>query len=258
MESRKFIRDLTVIRNIPLNPRHFILELQVPDRLPAMLPGQFVQVLVGNSPSTFLRRPFSIHSIDPGNSSFRLLIQVKGEGTRHLAEFSEGKTLNVIFPLGNSFSLPASPEVLLVGGGCGVAPLLFLAQHLFQHNFRPAILTGWRSEKDIFEREEYEKYGEFKVITEDGSSGEKGLVTDHSIFQKEKTGFSRIYCCGPDQMMRAVAKIAKIQRTGCEVSLENMMACGFGVCLCCVTPTIHGHQRVCMEGPVFDTKQLGW
>ncbi len=258
MESRKFIKDLTIIRNIPLNARHFILELQVPDEFPAMLPGQFVQVLVENSPGTFLRRPFSIHSIDVQNHSFRLLIQLKGEGTRHLAELTEGKKVNVIFPLGNSFSLPANPEVLLVGGGCGVAPLLFLAQHLHQHNIRPTILTGWRSEADIFEQAEYEKYGNLLITTDDGSCGEKGLITDHSVFQKETLAFKKIYCCGPDPMMRSIAAIAKLHRTECEVSLENMMACGFGVCLCCVTPTLHGNQRVCAEGPVFDIRELGW
>jgi dihydroorotate dehydrogenase electron transfer subunit len=258
MESRKLIRDLTVLRNIPLNQRHFILELQITDEFPAMLPGQFVQVLVDNSPSTFLRRPFSIHSTDPGTNTFRLLIQIKGKGTRHLRETAEGKKLNVVFPLGNSFSLPQDPEVLLVGGGCGVAPLLFLAQYLRQNNIYPTILTGWKTEKDIFEPTEYEKYGDLLIITEDGTCGEKGLVTEHSVFQKEKTGFRKIYCCGPEPMMRSVAAIAKIQGTECEVSLENTMACGFGVCLCCVTPTVSGNQRVCVEGPVFNSKELGW
>ena len=258
MESRKFNKDLTVIRNIPLNPRHFILELNIPGDFPEMLPGQFVQVLVENSPQTFLRRPFSVHSIDPSTKTFRLLIQLKGPGTKHLAEISEGKSINVIFPLGNSFALSVHPDVLLVGGGCGVAPLLFLAQYLHRHNIRPTILTGWRTEKDIFEHEEYSACGNLLITTEDGSCGEKGLVTDHSIFQKEKIGFKKIYCCGPDQMMRSIANLAKIHRIDCEVSLENTMACGFGVCLCCVTHTIHGNQRVCMEGPVFDAKELGW
>ena len=164
MESRKFIKNLTVIRNIPLNSRHFILELEVPGEFPVMMPGQFVQVLVEDSPSTFLRRPFSIHKINTENNTFQLLIQVKGQGTLHLKEIIEGKKLNVIFPLGNAFSLPADPEVLLVGGGCGVAPLLFLAQYLQQHTVFPTILTGWKTERDIFEPEEYEKYGKVPNI----------------------------------------------------------------------------------------------
>ena len=130
MKDKKFLRDLVVTKNVHLNRRHFILELQAPEVLPQFLPGQFVQVLVTDSPSTFLRRPFSIHAFDPQKNTFRLLIQIKGEGTRHLSLLTEGDKLNVMFPLGNSFTLPAGKNVLLVGGGCGVAPLLFLAAWL--------------------------------------------------------------------------------------------------------------------------------
>jgi len=169
-----------------------------------------------------------------------------------------GDRVDVIYPLGNSFSLPVAPEILLVGGGCGVAPLLYLAQFLKQNRFHPVILTGWRNKADIFEQEEYRKFGEVLVTTEDGSEGEKGLVTDHSLFQKESLPYKKIYCCGPDPMMKAVAKIASLPGIDCEVSLENTMACGFGVCLCCITSTTRGNERVCVEGPVFNTKVLTW
>jgi dihydroorotate dehydrogenase electron transfer subunit len=255
---RKRVKYLKVKDFLQLNDRHFILELSSVDPLPMMLPGNFVQVLVEDSPSTFLRRPFSIHSVNHSENSFRILVQIKGEGTRHLSRLRKGDELNVIFPLGNCFSLPKGERVLLVGGGCGVAPLLFLAQFLKQNRISPVILTGWRTKADIFEQEEYKKYGELLVITEDGSAGEKGLVTDHSILQKEKLGFDRIYCCGPDPMMKAVSSIAAMQGIECEVSLENTMACGFGVCLCCITPTTRGNERVCIEGPVFNTRVLTW
>jgi len=256
--SRKQISDLEIIQNTRLNKRHFLLELAAQEKLPEMFPGQFVQVLVENSPLTFLRRPFSIHTVDYKAHSFRLLVQIKGEGTKHLGYFRTGETLNVIFPLGNQFTLPEKNNVLLIGGGCGVAPLLFLAQYLAEHKVGMKILTGWRNKEDIFELEEYRKYGEILITTEDGSEGEKGLVVDHSILQKEKLSFSRIYCCGPDPMMKSVAKIAHMQGIDCEVSLENLMACGFGACLCCITPTVSGNQRVCVEGPVFNTNILGW
>jgi dihydroorotate dehydrogenase electron transfer subunit len=258
MKSKKVIEDLKVVRNIRLNPRHFLLELLANDELPEIFPGQFVQALIKNSPTTLLRRPFSIHTVNYGENTFRLFIQIKGEGTLKLSQLTPGEKLNLIYPLGNSFSLPAGPEVLLVGGGCGVAPLLFLAQHLEKQSCKPTILTGWKSSKDIFELEEYQQHGKILITTEDGSEGEKGVVTDHSIFQNPITNFQFIYSCGPEPMMKSIAKIAKIQGIGCEVSLENTMACGFGACLCCVTPTIHGHQRVCMEGPVFNTSELGW
>lgn len=258
MISKRAIEDLKVVKNIRINPRHFLLELVASDELPEIFPGQFVQALVENSPGTFLRRPFSIHSVNYGENTFRLLIQIKGDGTRKLSHLKTGEKLNLIYPLGNSFTLHDGPEVLLIGGGCGTAPLLFLAQYLAKNSFKPTILTGWKSHKDIFEMEEYQQFGRVLITTEDGSEGEKGIVTDHSVFRNPDQKYRFIYCCGPDPMMRAVAKIAKTQGLGCEVSLENTMACGFGACLCCVTPTLHGNQRVCMEGPVFRTSELGW
>jgi dihydroorotate dehydrogenase electron transfer subunit len=257
MNVKKVLHDLVVLKNEHLNKRHFILELQAPEPLPRFLPGQFVQVLVKDSPTTFLRRPFSIHGFDPALNSFRLLIQIKGEGTRHLSHLGEGDKLNVLYPLGNSFSLPSGKNVLLVGGGCGVAPLLFLARWLKEQDVKVTTLTGWKRKEDIFEKEIYQQYGELLVTTEDGSEGETGMVTNHSIF-KTIPDFDMIYCCGPDPMMKTIAHIAKRKGIECEVSLENTMACGFGVCLCCITPTNDGNKRVCLEGPVFNTKELGW
>ena len=258
MEIRKSVQDLTVVSNLSLNKRHFLLDLLAPEKLPLILPGQFVQVLVENSATTFLRRPFSIHQVIHSRNTIRLLIQVKGDGTRQLRLLSKGDSLNVIYPLGNSFSLPSAKEVLLVGGGCGVAPLLLMAQFLNQNKIRPTILVGFRTKEEVSEIEEYAKYGEVLLTTDDGTEGEKGLVVNHSVFQKERLPFGKIYCCGPDPMMKAVAGIAKKHTIDCEVSLENTMACGFGVCLCCITPTDQGNERVCVEGPVFNTKRLKW
>lgn len=257
MSVKKVLHDLVILKNEHLNKRHFILELQAPEPLPALMPGQFVQVLVKDSPTTFLRRPFSIHCFDASRNSFCLLIQIKGEGTRHLSHIKEGEKLSVMYPLGNSFSLPAGRKALLVGGGCGVAPLLFLAKWLKDNDVDVTILTGWKRKEDIFEKAAYEQCGTVLVTTEDGSEGETGMVTNHSIF-KSNLDFDRIYCCGPDRMMKTIAHMALRKGIDCEVSLENTMACGFGVCLCCITPTEHGNQRVCVEGPVFSTKELGW
>jgi dihydroorotate dehydrogenase electron transfer subunit len=257
MSGKKVLHDLVVLKNEHLNKRHFVLELQAVELLPRFLPGQFVQVLVKDSSSTFLRRPFSIHAFDPVKNTFRLLIQIKGEGTRHLSLLREGDKLNVMYPLGNSFSLPTGNNVLLVGGGCGVAPLLFLGKWLKDQGETVTFLTGWKRKEDIFEKAAYSDCGELLVTTEDGSEGETGMVTGHSVFKSGRT-FDRIYCCGPDRMMKTIAHMAARKGIDCEVSLENTMACGFGVCLCCITPTNHGNQRVCMEGPVFSTKELGW
>ncbi len=258
MGGKKRVQDLKIINNKRLNERHFLLDLLSPEPLPAMLPGQFVQVRIDDSPSTFLRRPFSIHSVDTDNNSFRLFIQIKGEGTKFLSKLRTGDKINTIYPLGNSFSMPSGNDALLVGGGCGIAPLLFLSQILHLNNIRPTILLGFRTRQEIAETGEYAKYGNLLLTTDDGSEGERGLVTDHSIFKEGGRVFSKIYCCGPEPMMRAVARIAGRHGTDCEVSLENTMACGFGVCLCCITPTDKGNERVCVEGPVFNTKRLQW
>jgi dihydroorotate dehydrogenase electron transfer subunit len=258
MHFTKQVQDLQIVGYTRLNARHFVIDLLAPDKLPVILPGQFAQVLVEGSPATFLRRPFSIHAVDYSKNTFRLLIQIKGEGTRRLSLLKPGDSLNVIYPLGNSFSIPSTKDVLLVGGGCGVAPLLFLAQFLNQRQVRPSILVGFRTKEEVSEIEEYSRYGEIFITTDDGTDGEKGLVVDHSLFQKERLPFKKIYCCGPDAMMKAVSRIAKMHRTDCEVSLENTMACGFGVCLCCITPTDKGNERVCVEGPVFNINRLKW
>ena len=258
MEIKKLVQELQVVENTWLNKRHFILELLAPEKFPLILPGQFVQALVENSPSTFLRRPFSIHSVDYKKNTLRLLIQVKGAGTQHLASLKAGDHLNLIYPLGNSFSLPFTKDVLLVGGGCGVAPLLFLAQFLNQSNIHPTILLGFRTKEEVSEIESYSRFGKTLVITDDGSEGEKGLVVDHSIFRRGRIEFKKIFCCGPEAMMKAVAKIARAHKIDCEVSLENTMACGFGVCLCCITPTDKGNERVCVEGPVFNINRVRW
>jgi dihydroorotate dehydrogenase electron transfer subunit len=259
MQMRKSVQNLKVISNFRLNGDHHLLQLQVPDQLENVYPGQFANILVDHSQSIFLRRPFSIHSVDYKENTFSILIKEIGEGSRSIAHTPVGKYLSVIFPLGNGFTIPASKEkVLLVGGGCGVAPLLYLAQVL-NHDFNDVdILLGARSVVDLVELDQYALFGKLFTTTEDGTHGEKGFVTDHSLFVDKLDQFSRIYCCGPEPMMKAVAAKAKVKSIPCEVSFENTMACGFGVCLCCVTETVQGHKCVCTDGPVFNTNQLKW
>ena len=241
------------------NDRHFILELQAPEPLPVILPGQFVEVLVENSATTLLRRPFSIYSIDTGNNRISLLIQEKGEGTKKLGLLRESETVNLIYPLGKPFTIPDQENVLLIGGGVGAAPLMFLSQQMNRLGLKPDLLLGARTAHDLFDMDLFSSQCKNVFITtEDASSGEKGRVTEHSIFAGKTFSYQKIFCCGPDPMMHAVAKLAASLDVECEVSLENYMACGFGVCLCCITPTIHGNLRSCIEGPVFNTKVLKW
>jgi len=145
---------------------------------------------------------------------------------------------------------------LLIGGGVGIAPLLHLGAHLFSLGYKPQFLLGARSQKDLLQLDEFQKYGAVYSTTEDGTAGEKGFVTNHSIL---KSGdFDYLYSCGPRPMMVAVAKYVRQHSIPGEVSLENSMACGIGACLCCVEKTVYGNLCVCTEGPVMNIDTLTW
>ncbi len=241
-----------------LTAHHVLLRLTHDQPLPVMLPGQFLMARVDNAPHTFLRRPFSIHYVDYARNELLLLIHIVGEGTAALARLDKGDSLDSLLPLGHGFTLPAAEErrVLLVGGGVGVAPLLFLGAEVRRRGGQPTFLIGAKTRGDLLAIDTYSKVGEVCVTTEDGTQGERGMVTEHSILSR--TTFDRIQVCGPTAMMRAVARYAMAQEVDCEVSLEHLMACGVGACLCCVAHTLTGHRRVCVDGPVFNVKELLW
>jgi dihydroorotate dehydrogenase electron transfer subunit len=248
---------LLLVESQLLNAQYVLMKFRDTEPLPTMYPGQFVQVRIDGSPSTYLRRPISINMVDTAHNELWLLVQMVGEGTRTLASYPLGKRVNMLFPLGNAFSLPQSEEkVLLIGGGVGVAPMLLLGKQLHEMGHPVTFLLGARSKTDLLELDEFEKYGQVYTTTEDHSAGEKGFVTQHSILESER--FDRIYTCGPKPMMQAVARYANTHRIECEVSLENTMACGIGACLCCVEDTTEGHVCTCTDGPVFNIKKLKW
>lgn len=254
----KYNKRLTVRSPEHLNESNVLLKLTDSDPLPEIIPGQFVQVKVEGSPSTFLRRPISVNFVDRGQNELWLLVQLRGDGTRRLGQLQSGDSLEVLFPLGNGFTqeVNAGERVLLVGGGVGVAPLLEYGKYIREHGGEPVFLLGARSSADLLELDLFRQYGEVHVTTEDGSAGEKGFVTNHSVL--DRANFSRISVCGPKPMMMAVGRYASATGLPCEVSLENMMACGLGACLCCVEKTVRGNVCVCTEGPVFNINRLTW
>jgi dihydroorotate dehydrogenase electron transfer subunit len=253
---KKFIHNFEVVANNRLNAQHFVLELLCSEKLPVILPGQFAEVRIDKSFTTYLRRPFSIHNVDYKRNTISFLVKEIGSGTSNLSTAVVGEIVNVVYPLGNGFILPSSGKVLLVGGGCGVAPLLFLARHLYSLGIQITTLMGGRSSYDILNPDEYRKFGEVFITTEDGSLGEKGMVTAHTLFTPGISAFSGVYTCGPEPMMKAIATITAKHNIPCQVSLENTMACGIGVCLCCVVETLDGNKCVCTEGPVFYSDYL--
>ena len=254
---KKYILDLKVKEVERIHQRYVLIKLTHETTLPDMLPGQFVEVRVDGSPSTFLRRPISINFVDRENNELWLLVATVGEGTKQLAKLKFGDVLNCVLPLGNGFTPAKTGEkVLLVGGGVGVAPLLYMGAEMKRQGIEPTFLLGARTADDLLMLPIFNMYGRAYVTTEDGSMGEKGFVTNHSILSEEH--FDRISTCGPTPMMKAVARYARQNNVDCEVSLENLMACGLGACLCCVEKTTEGNLCVCKDGPVFNIKKLLW
>lgn len=253
----KYIKDFVLVDKRQVTVGCHLLKLQPSDgEMPDMLPGQFVQVEVQHSKNTFLRRPISVNFVDAADNTLWLLVRSAGEGTATLVETPVGATINLVLPLGNGFTTTAGGRRLLIGGGVGVAPLLYLGKKLCESGTEVTFLLGARSEADIALAYEFNKYGKLCISTEDGSEGEKGFVTMHSVMNER---FDLIQCCGPMPMMKAVARKAKESGTPCEVSLENLMACGIGACLCCVEDTVDsGNVCVCKEGPVFNIDRLKW
>lgn len=254
---KKFLIDLTVKEVQRLNASCVLLVMTDEKPLPECRPGQFAELRIDATPTVVLRRPISVHSFDAAKNEIGFLVQVVGDGTRWLAALTAGDKVNVLLPLGNGFNMPAAAgaRLLLVGGGVGCAPLYALADELKRRGFDFVILIGARSEKDLYRRKEYESLGRVEYTTEDGSLGERGYVTGHSVLAEH---FDYIYTCGPKPMMMAVARYAREHGIPCEASLENKMACGLGACLCCVEDTKEGHKCVCTDGPVFSIDELKW
>lgn len=255
----KYLKDFRVVENKHLTSTYSLIKLTPDDsaQLPDIKPGQFVQVLVRESPGTLLRRPISVNFIDMENNQIWLLVRRAGNATNILAETRVNSKINLLFPLGNGFTdtLDYEDKALLIGGGVGIAPLLYFGKKLSENGIKFEYLIGTKSANDLLELDLLENFAPVNISTDDGSAGEKGLITQNTCLNNSWT---RIYCCGPAPMMKAIAKIARQKDIDCEVSLENMMACGLGACLCCVEKTVKGNVCVCTEGPVFNIKDLTW
>lgn len=240
-----------------LGARNYLLDLSLPDSegdFPDLSPGQFVQVQVP-SRDVLLRRPISICDADPLNRLLTLLVARVGRGTAALTSLLPEASLNLLLPLGNTFGTENVHRPLLIGGGVGVAPMLFLAKEFASLGIRPQILLGGRTAAHIALKEAFEALGDVYYTTESGDLGLQGRVTDHPACL---TGdYDKVYTCGPRAMMLAVAKVAEGRGIPCEVSLENMMACGIGACLCCVENLVdRGNTCVCTDGPIFDSRLI--
>lgn len=254
----KHLLDLRLTASRALPGGCSLLEMERTDgtEMPEMVPGQFAEIKIDDSAATMLRRPISICDLSSDRRRLTLLVKPVGEGTLRLVAAVEGTVVNVMLPLGNGFTLPERPaRTLLVGGGVGAAPLVILCKSLLAKGCDATVALGGRSKSDLEGIRDMYPGARVTCSTDDGTYGHHGLVTAIPEFSES---YDRIYCCGPTPMMKAVARIARERGTDCEVSLENMMACGLGACLCCVEKTTRGNLCVCTEGPVFNIDLLTW
>ncbi|MDR1113972.1 MAG: dihydroorotate dehydrogenase electron transfer subunit [Candidatus Margulisbacteria bacterium] len=229
-----------------LNPAYLLLAVDVGENAEVSA-GQFAML---SAPDVFLRRPFSVHDVDGSVLSF--LIKIVGVGTRGLAALKTGAEISLLYPLGQGFR-PSNKKAVLVGGGCGSAPLLLLARQLKN---KPTVVLGGRTKDDIVRQEIFARYAEVRITTEDGSLGLQGLVTAEL---KDLSAEHVVYACGPEPMLKSLHKLAQEKKFELQVSLESVMACGVGACLGCVTNTRQaGHVCVCTTGPVFRVEELPW
>lgn len=231
-----------------------LIKVYAPEIAEQAVPGQFVNVQVSLQAAPLLRRPFGVAEVDADNGTLTMIYRIIGEATQLLAKVEVGNTLSIIGPLGHGFDLKAK-KPLLIGGGLGLAPLVYLAK-----SFCPApveILMGGRTEKELFWTEIYENLCEaIHITTDDGTKGTKGTVIALLPQLLATGGYDCVYVCGPEPMMKAVAEAAAAAGVPCQVSLEKYMACGLGACLSCSCGGVHKRLKVCTDGPVFWAQEV--
>ncbi len=230
-------------------------------------PGQFVEVRCSEGTDPLLRRPFGVHR--KLKNGIQLLFEVVGRGTEVIAAKNAGDTLDIIGPLGNGFDIKKRTDIaILVAGGNGIAPIFGLAEEMKYRGSDVILLMGACSKSGVLCEKELRSIGvRVMISTEDGSKGCRGLVTKLLARTLAEFGTKRktVYACGPTGMLRAVSKMAVDDGTSCQVSLEERMACGVGVCLGCPVKIKNGlgedsfeYKMVCKDGPVFDAGEIAW
>lgn len=226
-------------------------------------PGQFVMVKNENG-GTFLRRPFGIADVNPVQGRILIIYRVLGKGTQELAAMEEAMEISVEGPLGKGFSFAgdnSGEKTLLIGGGLGIAPLIYTARQLAMDNpdNKPVFLLGIRSEQELFWQEFLQDFTEkIYITTNDGTAGMKGFAIDALPAVLGDYDIKHIKICGPNIMMEGLAKKAMAENIECQVSLEKRMACGIGVCLGCTFQGLASGKRwkICHDGPVFPAQEV--
>lgn len=267
-----------VLENVEIAEHTFRMRFQAPSLASRILPGQFLMVRLHGFDDPLIGRPFALYDVIDDSSgtpdAVDFVYLVEGKLTNQLSRISAGQQVDVWGPLGNGFVPQACRHLVMVAGGIGQTPFLSVAkERLGKRDFgRPALpvekltfIYGARSTSRLAGLEEFSATGlDLQVATDDGSRGHHGLVTDllPAELAKDPEG-THVVCCGPHPMMAAVARVAAEHNVTCEVSLEEPMACGIGICFTCVA-MIHDedgacdYRRTCVEGPVFPAEKVAW
>ena len=256
-----------VLSNRQVGGGHFRIRLSCHRQYTEAVPGQFVMVRLTDRIEPLLPRPFSIHRLlkEKGSATaIELLYKVVGKGTHQLSLKQPGDFVDLTGPLGSGFEIPARVrKIYIAAGGIGVAPMIFLLAFLQEQKIDLAgvrVFLGAKSKADILCQKEFSRLGvEAHTTTDDGSAGDQCLVTDPLDGAVAENPPDVIYACGPLEMLTCVAGIAHKHRVSCQVSIETMMACGMGACLgCAVASRKHpdAYLHACLDGPVFDTREL--
>ncbi len=256
-------QEKTIVTRVEqLSADNIRLTLQAPDIAAVARPGQFVMIRTAIGKDPLLRRPFSIHQTT-ATGHIQIYFRVVGRGTEILAHAKVGEELSVLGPLGHGFQLHGEAAACLIGGGLGIAPMLFLAKELARRQKDPGtdlIILGGKNAGDVEPLvDDFSQFGmHLLTTTDDGSYGQHGRVLD-ALKNVELAAGTQVYACGPEAMMAAVSGHCAEIGLSCQVSVESFMACGMGACLGCNRPVQKGgYAHVCIDGPVFEAKELIW
>lgn len=253
--------DGRIVFNRQVKPEYSLMEIEAPSVTKKAKPGQFVTIRCGKSTTPLLRRPFGFHKLN--GSSFQILYEVIGPGTRALSALRTNQKVNILGPLGNGFVIPdRKKDCILVAGGIGVAPLAALAEAIVKTKGGGiCAIIGARNEKSLLCEKDFSGLGiNTFVATEDGSRGKKALATEllEETLKVKRLISPTIFACGPEAMLKSVANISRRQRLEGYASFEENIACGVGACLGCAIKTKSGYKLVCKDGPVFNLTEIIW
>ena len=254
----KLIKKQEIIKDI------YKFSVKAPEIVETAKPGNFIEIRVNDGIDPFLRRPISIYNLDKENGILEFIFQVKGKGTEILSKKEEGTDIDIIGPLGNgTFKFEKYKNIAVIGGGIGIFPLYELSKEAKQNDVKVNCYLGFRNKDFVMLEKEFEEVTDnLTITTDDGTYKEKGFAIDYLIKDMENEKYECIYACGPLPMLKAIQKYANENNIDCQISLEEKMACGLGVCLGCAVKTAKSpkdapeYWHVCKGGPVFQAKDV--